>query len=173
MLNLDGANFFYFMATGVTPAMAIKLIGKGSQYMWTARDSQGNVLDGGKNYKLHVPPNVPVKDFCSVWTVRSIRFTTRPGHKASIRSSPFGRSRSMRTIGWSIYSNATITANWTKEQSERWTVPVGGGVGKLSYAGKLPISMSLQSFYNAVTPTGGPHWSVNFQLALLFAAPQQ
>ena len=66
MLNLDGANFFYFMATGVTPAMAIKLIGKGSQYMWTARDSQGNVLDGGKNYKLHVPPNVPVKGFWSV-----------------------------------------------------------------------------------------------------------
>lgn len=68
--------------------------------------------------------------------------------------------------GWSIYSNSTITANWTKEHSERWTVPVGGGVGK------LPISMSLQGFYNVVTPTGGPNWSMNFQLALLFAAPQ-
>ncbi len=63
--------------------------------------------------------------------------------------------------------------NWTKERSERWTVPVGGGVGKLFYAGKLSISMSLQSFYNVVTPTGGPNWSVNFQLAFLFAAPQQ
>jgi hypothetical protein len=74
--------------------------------------------------------------------------------------------------GWSIYSNATISANWTKEQSERWTVPVGGGVGKLFFVGKLPISVSLQGFYNVVTPTGGPNWSANFQLALLFAAPQ-
>ncbi len=74
--------------------------------------------------------------------------------------------------GWSLYSNATITSNWTKEHSERWTVPVGGGIGKLFFVGKLPISVSLQGFYNVVTPTGGPDWSMNFQLALLFAAPQ-
>ena len=74
--------------------------------------------------------------------------------------------------GWSLYSNATITSNWTKESSERWTVPVGGGVGKLFYVGKLPISVSLQAFHNVVTPTGGPNWSANFQLAFLFAAPQ-
>ena len=74
--------------------------------------------------------------------------------------------------GWSIYSNATIASDWTKEQSERWTVPLGGGVGKLFYVGKLPISISLQGFYNVVAPTGGPNWSMNFQLAFLFAAPQ-
>ena len=75
--------------------------------------------------------------------------------------------------GWSLYSNATITANWTKDQNERWTVPLGGGLGKLFFVGKLPISLSLQGFYNVVTPTDGPHWSANLQLAFLFAAPQQ
>ena len=64
--NLDGANFFYFLATGVTPAMEEKLIGKGSQYMLTAHDKDGAPLQGGKTYHLRLPKDVPVKDFWSV-----------------------------------------------------------------------------------------------------------
>ncbi len=64
--NLDGAAFFYYFATGVTPAMEMKMVGEGSQYPWASLDSKGNPFDGAKTYKLRLPPNIPVKDFWSV-----------------------------------------------------------------------------------------------------------
>ena len=62
---LDAYSGYFFYATGITPAMAEKMVGKGSAYAGAFVDSKGNPLDGSKTYKLHMPPNIPAKDFWS------------------------------------------------------------------------------------------------------------
>ena len=61
-----------------------------------------------------------------------------------------------------------ITADWTADSGERWTVPLGGGFGKVFNIGKQPINTSLQAYYNVERPTGGPEWSLRFQVQFLF-----
>ena len=63
--HLDAAAFFYFYATGVTPAMEAKMVGKGSQYAVGIFDAHRDPLDGSKTYRLHVLPNAPAKEFWS------------------------------------------------------------------------------------------------------------
>lgn len=63
---LDARTLFFYAATVNTPAMALKMVGKGSQYAYVEKDKGGNYLDGGKTYKLNIPANVPAKDFWSV-----------------------------------------------------------------------------------------------------------
>jgi hypothetical protein len=64
--NLDARTHFYYFATVNTPAMAMKLIGKGSQYAWGYLDANGNALDGGKTYKLNLPKDPPAEKFMSI-----------------------------------------------------------------------------------------------------------
>jgi len=62
---LDARAAFHFYATGITPAMSMKIIGKGSQYAIAYSDSEGNTFDGSKTYKFNIPANPPMKDFWS------------------------------------------------------------------------------------------------------------
>ena len=64
-LNLDKRTRWHFPATGVTPAMSVPKLGSGSVYPTTARDSQGNYLDGGKAYTITLPGPVPMNNFWS------------------------------------------------------------------------------------------------------------
>ena len=63
---LDARTLFFYFATVNTPAMAVEMIGKGSQYAYINKDSGRDFLDGAKDYTLKIPANVPVKDFWSV-----------------------------------------------------------------------------------------------------------
>lgn len=64
--NFDARTCFFYVATVNTPAMTLKMIGRGSQYAFIGADKDGDTLDGAKTYKLSLPANVPAKDFWSV-----------------------------------------------------------------------------------------------------------
>lgn len=63
---LDARAGFFFFASGISPAMAVKIVGGGSQYAMATVDAEGNYLDGGKTYRLHLPPDIPVNNFWSL-----------------------------------------------------------------------------------------------------------
>ena len=63
-LHQRTALFFY--ATGITPAMIMRLTEIGSEYLGAFVDSNGDYLDGGKTYKITLPPNIPAAKFWSV-----------------------------------------------------------------------------------------------------------
>ena len=56
----------FFYATGITPAMIMRLTEIGSEYLAAFVDSTGGYLDGGKTYKLTLPPNIPAARFWSL-----------------------------------------------------------------------------------------------------------
>jgi hypothetical protein len=70
--------------------------------------------------------------------------------------------------GWYLVSSPVITANWSAASSERWNVPIGGGVGKIFKIGDQPTNASLQGFNYVARPSGGPDWAVRLQLQFLF-----
>ena len=86
---LDGRTLFLYYATGITPAMAPSKPGVGSAYAYTARDSRGAYLDGGKNYKVTLPGPIPPPA-----SGRSRSTTTRPARCSKpTRSAPVSTAR--------------------------------------------------------------------------------
>ncbi len=74
MRDMEARTNYYFQATMALPAMKNKAIGKGSQYIRSARNSSGEWLDGGNQYRLNVPANAPVELF---WSITLYDYETR------------------------------------------------------------------------------------------------
>jgi len=70
--------------------------------------------------------------------------------------------------GWYLTSSPIITANWEVKPDQRWTVPVGGGVGRIIHLGKQAVNVYTQLFRNAERPDGTTHWSARFNMQFLF-----
>lgn len=73
--------------------------------------------------------------------------------------------------GWYLTSNPYIIANWNNPPRDKWTIPVGGGVGKLFKIGEQPMTFSVTAYWYPVKPIGAPNYSWRFTLQYLF--PQE
>jgi hypothetical protein len=70
--------------------------------------------------------------------------------------------------GFYLVSAPILTVDWTADSADRWTVPLGGGVGKIFHFGKLPVNTQLSGYYNVATPEDGPDWQIRAQIQLMF-----
>ncbi len=67
-----------------------------------------------------------------------------------------------------LTSAPILNINWKAENSQKWTVPVGGGVGKIFHIGKLPVNAQVSAYYNVVRPDYGANWQVRAQMQFMF-----
>ena len=71
--------------------------------------------------------------------------------------------------GWYLTTSSVITTNWLTSSEDRWTLPIGGGFGKLFRLGKLPVNTQLAAYSNVVKPRqDGADWQLRFQVQFLF-----
>jgi hypothetical protein len=133
---LDARSMFFYAYTGITPAMALKMVGVGSQYAVAALDSESNYLQGGKNYKLNIPANPPAKNFWSVTVydaqTRSMlqtdqQFPSKGSNSAGIQKNADG--------SYDLYFGPTAPAG--KESNWVQTVPGRGWFTILRLYGPL------------------------------------
>jgi len=70
--------------------------------------------------------------------------------------------------GWYLTSAPIMTANWLAAPGQQWTVPVGGGIGRIFKLGDQPVTASIAGYYNVERPTGTATWQLRTFLSLLF-----
>lgn len=96
-MNSDARDMFHYSYTAVTPAMAVSIPGKGSDYASAFLDADKQPFDGSKAYKLHVPANVPAKDFWAVTIydtqTRSMLQTSQPFPTVGSQSKGFKQNK--------------------------------------------------------------------------------
>ena len=70
--------------------------------------------------------------------------------------------------GWYLTSAPVITANWEANSDNRWTVPFGGGAGKIFKIGNQAMNVSAAAYYNVEKPDFGADWQARLQVQFLF-----
>ncbi len=61
-----------------------------------------------------------------------------------------------------------ITADWEADKDNRWTVPLGGGIGRLIKLEKMAIAVDIGAYYNIESPRYANDWYSQILVNFLF-----
>jgi|TARA_B100002003_G_scaffold205199_1_gene198497 hypothetical protein len=143
--QMDARTAFFYGITGITPAMAMRLTGVGSQYLLNARDADKAYFDGAKTYKVTLPKDIPQANFWSLTVydnmTRSMLDTPQRYPRAGSQSYPSPAAEADAEGATTIYFSPTQPegvgrGNWIQ------TVP-----GKGWFVG-LRLYSPLESFFD-------------------------
>jgi hypothetical protein len=153
----------------LTPARPHKLIW-GAGPMFVLPTATGRVLGQGK---LSVGPSIVTVVQPGKWTigalVNNVWSIAGPSSRAGVNQMTFQYFVNYNLKkGWYVSVSPIITANWKAASNNVWTVPVGGGVGRVFRLGFQPVNASAAFFGNVVHPTEGSPWGMRLQIAFLF-----
>lgn len=70
--------------------------------------------------------------------------------------------------GWYAYSDPAIVANWNASSGDVWTMPLGGGLGRIFTVGSQPMNVRAGAFANVVKPESAPDWFAKLTVQFLF-----
>jgi hypothetical protein len=139
--KLNSRIVFFFSATGVTPAMCMRLTGMGSQYLMATRDADGDFLDGSRDYRINLPAGIPESRFWSIMLydrqTRSMLQTDQPHPSLGSQSGTVEQNADGST---DLYLGPNAPAG--KEPNWIQTVPGKG------WFGILRLYSPLQPFFD-------------------------
>ena len=64
--TLDARTFYFYSNVAMSPALAMRMTGVGSQYLYGTRDANKQYLDGAKTYRVRLPKGIPAANFWSL-----------------------------------------------------------------------------------------------------------
>jgi len=143
--KLHSRTSFFYVATGVTPAMCMRLTGVGSQYLMLVKDADGEPLDGAKSYQVTLPPDIPAARF---WSITLYDNQTRSMLETPQRF-PRAGSQSYPTPAATANDDGSTTITFGPEQPA--DTPDGNWIQTTEGKGWFPILRlysPLQSFFD-------------------------